>query len=133
MHVNIASAVILIDGKLICLDNRKLKKLTFPMGKVEMGESPEIAIDRELLEELNITVIKKGELTVLTFPHFERSNLLLINHIFYIEEFSGLIKNKEPENHLAIHYLTELELITLAGENKLDNFLQHFYKQLNKE
>ena len=80
----VAAALIGKDGK-ICLqkrpDNKAMAGLwEFPGGKIERGEQPEVALARELYEELNIKVDPTNlvPLTFATGTVGERDLLLLL-------------------------------------------------------
>jgi len=48
----------------------------FPGGKVESGESDEIALEREFVEEFGIAVTAKESLGEIIFPHRGRDRVL---------------------------------------------------------
>lgn len=59
-HIHVACAIIKKDGLILATQRSASMSLPlkweFPGGKLEAGESPEICLQRELLEELGITV-----------------------------------------------------------------------------
>lgn len=60
---DIADAVCLAEGRILLVQQRKPKaygKWSFPGGHVEKGETPEMAIVREIEEELGMTVEDAG-------------------------------------------------------------------------
>lgn len=60
-RINVVGAVLRRDGKILCA--RRSEKMSlplmweFPGGKIELGESPEQALKRELAEELRIEAV----------------------------------------------------------------------------
>lgn len=68
-HIEVVAAIIKKENKYFCAqraDNGELaKKWEFPGGKIEKNETPEQALKRELVEELNLDVdVKEHFLTV---------------------------------------------------------------------
>lgn len=69
-NIYVVGAVIVKEGKIFCAQRGRDKSLPemweFPGGKIEQGESPEEALKREILEEMQceIEVGKKVEHTV---------------------------------------------------------------------
>ncbi len=70
-QIQVVAAVIINNNKILCVqrDENKLpyisKKYEFPGGKIEVGESKEEAIQREIKEELKMDIdIDKQYLTV---------------------------------------------------------------------
>ena len=61
-HYNVVAAVIETDGKVLCMQRGVPRyaytsnRWEFPGGKIEPGETPQEALRRELLEEMNMTV-----------------------------------------------------------------------------
>lgn len=112
--IEVVAAIICFEDKILCVQRPKNKlsyiseKFEFPGGKIEQGETHEEALNRELLEELNIlTEIKSFFITVVhEYPDFE-----LTMHSFICE-----VKTKELKlnEHIAQEWLSLDEL------NKLD-------------
>ena len=77
--IEVVAAIILFKNEILCVQRseNKLsyisKKFEFPGGKIESGETKEIALKRELIEELDITPeISKPFLKVVhSYPDFE--------------------------------------------------------------
>lgn len=76
----------------------------FPGGKVELGESLESALIREIREELNSEIKIKGFLHTVEYPY---SNFHLTMHCFLCEIKKGAYTLLE---HEAAKWLTKAEL-----------------------
>ena len=77
-HYNVVAAVICHEDKFLCMQKGMTKfeytsyKFEFPGGKIEEGETPQQALKRELLEEMNYD-IQVGEKLVTvehSYPDF---------------------------------------------------------------
>ncbi len=84
------------DGKMILIGQRlpggrHPGKWEFPGGKVEPGEEPRAALDRELREELGIEAQIGGEIDRYDFRYGEGAPLRLI--FFRVSEFTGEVIN----------------------------------------
>ena len=91
----VVAAVMERDGNIL-IGQRKLSdshplKWEFPGGKVERGESPEFALNRELREELGIDAVVGPEITRYQAQYPGRSPFVLI--FYQVSEFRG-----EPRN-----------------------------------
>ena len=108
--IEVVAAVIQFENKILCVQRGKSKydyiseKFEFPGGKIELGESQEEALNRELFEELNIEAeIKSHFLTIdHKYPDFE-----LKMHSYICE-----VKTKELKlnEHIAQEWLSVNEL-----------------------
>ena len=87
-----------INGKL-CLSKRKKNVhlagyWEFPGGKVEPDESPEIALNRELFEEVGISV---GEFELIDMVYFDYGAKQVELHFFLIKSYQGIVTAKENQ------------------------------------
>ena len=77
-HYNVVAAVVSHDGKYLCMQKGKTKfeytsyKWEFPGGKIEPGETPQQALARELMEEMEYPVEVGVELVTVNheYPDF---------------------------------------------------------------
>jgi 8-oxo-dGTP diphosphatase len=93
----VVAAVIEREGKiLICrrrADAHHPLKWEFPGGKVEAGETPSVALARELEEELAVRAVIGPEIARYPYQYPGRSPILLI--FFRVKEFEGEPVNRE--------------------------------------
>ena len=93
----VVAAVIERDGRiLICqrsADGPHPLKWEFPGGKLDPGETPQAALERELEEELGIKARIGGEITRYEYRYPEKNPILLI--FYRVVDFDG-----EPVNHI---------------------------------
>lgn len=92
--IAVVAGVVRRKGRLLLCQRPEGKRLgllwEFPGGKVEAGETPEAALERELKEELNVTTRTGRVLDVLRADDRNGGDLLLL---FYESE----IVSDEPE------------------------------------
>ena len=92
--IAVVAGVVKRDGRLLLCQRPEGKRLgllwEFPGGKVEMGETPEAALERELKEELNVETRTGHVLDVLRLDDRNGGDMLLL---FYESE----IVSGEPE------------------------------------
>ncbi|QLF92574.1 Nudix family hydrolase [Pseudomonas sp. ABC1] len=91
MHIHVAAAVIRSDDGRILIAKRPLDKhqgglWEFPGGKVEAGEAVEVALARELLEELGIRVTQARPLIQVRHSYPDKQVLL---DVWEVSAFEG--------------------------------------------
>ena len=88
------------DYKILLSKRKKNKHLPglweFPGGKIEVQETPEIALKRELKEELNIDT-NEACLAPITFTTFDYRDFYLVMFLFVCRKWSGKIINYESD------------------------------------
>ena len=80
--IEVVAAIIIYDNKILCVQrgesklNYISKKYEFPGGKIELGETKEEAIKREILEELNLEIEVRDEYMTVNhqYPDFFFNN-----------------------------------------------------------
>jgi len=112
-HYQVVAAIIINNGKILCMQRNLSKydyvslKYEFPGGKIDPGETKEMALSRELREELDLEVeIEKEFLTV----EHEYPDFKITLHSFLCKSPTDKITLKE---HLAFQWLSINELDTL--------------------
>jgi 8-oxo-dGTP diphosphatase len=96
--LNVVAALIHLDGRLLICQRRADDpshplKWEFPGGKVKSDENHEEALIRELQEELGIQALELEFICSYPFQYPEKEALEL--HFFLVNEFLGLVKNKQ--------------------------------------
>ena len=90
MRIDVVAAIIRKDGEILItqrLDNVHLARFwEFPGGKVEAGESFEVALQREIQEELGIKIRVKDEFLTLDYDYPAKSVRL---HFFICTVLQG--------------------------------------------
>lgn len=110
-RIEVVGAVILNDGLVLCAQRGSAGKLPgmweFPGGKVELGESPQEALVREIAEELSCVIAVNDFINT---AEFEYDFGLVVLSTYYCE-----LKNGEPSlsEHEAMVWLSPDELHTL--------------------
>lgn len=98
-HIFVACGV-LIDaaGRVLIVERPPGKiaslKWEFPGGKIEPGETPREALDRELLEEIGIVVQQARPLILFTHEYLERKVTL---HTFLVTAWEGEVHGRESQ------------------------------------
>ena len=77
-HYNVVAAVISHNNQFLCMQKGKTKyhytsyKFEFPGGKIEPGETPQEALQRELMEEMDYKINVGKQLVTVnhTYPDF---------------------------------------------------------------
>ena len=102
MKTLLVSAVALIDadGRVLLAQRPKGKSLAglweFPGGKVEAGETPEVALIRELKEELGIDTWRSC-LAPLTFASHSYADFHLLMPLFACRRWDGIATAQEGQ------------------------------------
>lgn len=112
----VVAAAIMNENQEILMQIRPLGKnmaglWEFPGGKVEPGEIPEVALARELKEELNIEInTQKLRASCFASEPLGSKHLLLL--LYTIDEWSGVITGLEQQQYgwFALDRLASLEM-----------------------
>ena len=102
--VLVAACVLLDgDGRILIAKRPQGRSLAglweFPGGKVELGESPEHALIRELAEELGID-IESADLAPLTFASHDYPDFHLLMPLFLCRRWRGTVAPHEGQELL---------------------------------
>jgi 8-oxo-dGTP diphosphatase len=102
MSVDVVAAVIVREGKILIgqrkRGGRHPLKWEFPGGKVEPGEDPRAALQRELREELDVEAVIGEEMDAYKVVYGDGPGFLL--HFYRATQFQGEPRNLDFEQIL---------------------------------
>jgi 8-oxo-dGTP diphosphatase len=112
--IEVVVAIIYVGDKILCFQRGPSRyeytsfKYEFPGGKLEEGETPEVALKREILEELSISINVSNKLTTIVhaYPDFRiRMHCYRCN----IDEFKGQLRDHVACIAMEPHELDQLD------------------------
>ena len=110
-QIDVVGAVIVSDGLILCAQRGSSGALSgmweFPGGKIEAGESPRRALEREIVEELDC-VVEVGEEVTTTTHEYEFGVVRLTT--FYCVLVEGTPTLSE---HAAVRWLAPSDVLSL--------------------
>lgn len=113
-HDGICAVIKDKEGKILMQNHVKFGFWTIPVGKVKKGQSVEEGLKEEIFEECDLRITKFVELKSRNYEYLRRGNKVnVFSHLFEVQEYSGEMKNKEPEKH------SEQKFISLEEIKKL--------------
>ena len=124
-------AGIIINQNKILIGKRKDEdigggKWEFPGGKIEIGETNSEALERELYEELGISVKIGKEL--MNYEHMFKTTIYNISFMEIID-YDGEIRNNAHSEIKWVKFSNLLEYDFISGD---DRFIQSFLKSKSK-
>ncbi|AMC00007.1 DNA mismatch repair protein MutT [Aerococcus urinaehominis] len=110
--INVVGAIMIRDGKILCAQRGPNKSLAykweFPGGKIEAGESPQAALERELREELLIDCQVEAEIFDQVSYQYDFGQVNLTTILCYLDD-------QEPQitEHIQFKWLAPGDLLSL--------------------
>ncbi len=130
-RVLVAVAVILSENQILLSRRHDAShqggKWEFPGGKVELNETVEQALLREIEEELGLQVIKQEPFIVVDHDYFDKQVRLDVR---IVSEFSGMADGKEGQ---LIRWVTAVDLLELDFPSANAPIVKSLYKYLTTE
>ena len=131
-HYNVVAAVIEVDGNVLCMQRGVTRYeytshlWEFPGGKVEEGETPQQALHRELMEEMNLDVVVHEQLATVThdYPDF---TITLAAYRCTADTTDFIMRE-----HAASQWLPWDELLTLPWCAADERLIKQFSENLSK-
>jgi len=130
LRINVVAGIVINQNKIL-IGKRKDEdigggKWEFPGGKIEIGETNSEALERELYEELGISVKIGKEL--MNYEHMFKTTIYNISFMEIID-YDGEIRNNAHSEIKWVKFSNLLEYDFISGD---DRFIQSFLKSKSK-
>ena len=132
------------NGDILVQYHNKYDFWTIPMGKVEGGLTLEETLKKEFKEELDIEVVEFRELTSkkFTYNNIDPKTWKFVEkgetfkslfHLFQIDNWTGTIKNNEPQKHSEVRFMSIAKLSKFAQKSdSLKTYLEYLENRENR-
>ena len=130
LRINVVAGIVINQNKIL-IGKRKDEdigggKWEFPGGKIEIGETNSEALERELYEELGISVKIGKEL--MNYEHMFKTTIYNISFMEIID-YDGEIRNNAHSEIKWVKFSNLLEYDFISGD---DRFIQSLIKSKSK-
>jgi mutator protein MutT len=118
-HSSVGGIIFDNSRKNICLlFHKKMNKWTIPVGHIDKGYTPDETIDKELKEEIGIDVLKKRRIIFKRIKtQFNEKTIQIRFHLYMIDKYNGVPKNKEGWAHKKMKFFSITELKNMPRED----------------
>jgi ADP-ribose pyrophosphatase YjhB (NUDIX family) len=126
-HQGIGAIIKNKKGEILMQNHIKFGFWTIPVGKIKENQNVEEGLKEEIFDECNLVIKKFNEITSKNLKYIRQGKMVkVLSHLFEIIEYSGEMKNKEPEKHQeqifmnlekikTIPYLSDMTLLYLEN------------------
>jgi len=99
-HDAVAAVIKNEKGEMLVQEHVKYGFWTIPVGKVKTGQTLEEGLKEEIRDECNIEIVRCREIATKKYK-YERNgtDVDVRSHLFEVPEYSGSMKNNEPNKH----------------------------------
>ena len=124
--IKVTAAILVKDNKIIIAkrgpDDRLADKWEFPGGKIEINETPEQCLKREMKEEFDIDV-SVGEYLGLSIYHYDHISIELLAYRTYWKDGEINLKDHDEFKWISLEQLSEFDFspADLVFVEKLQN------------
>jgi len=129
--IQVVCAIVLHQGRVLCAQRSEHMSLPlkweFPGGKIESGESPEMCLEREIKEELNIKIVLRERLTSNLHSYDEDKKIELIP---FVAGFSRGTLQLNEHKSVIWQRVKDLKLLDWASADipVLENFTRWYFE-----
>jgi 8-oxo-dGTP pyrophosphatase MutT (NUDIX family) len=114
--------ICIVDGRVVLLKNER-DEWDLPGGKLDKGESVEVALRREIHEELGVCVLSVELLSVFNMLVSNRIDVIIVLYHCQIDAVVSDLKISQESFELGTFNRAELQNIALNGV-----YLRHIYE-----
>lgn len=111
-QIDVVGAIIIENGKILCAQRGETKSLAymweFPGGKIEVGETPQQALKREIDEELKINVNVSDDVFEQTTYEYDFGIVTLTTFVCHL-----VTGQPQLTEHISVKWLFPTELNSL--------------------
>jgi len=109
-------------NKILIFYHKKYNFWTLPIGKVDLSKDPAIGFAQEMEEELGIEVLSYRLLGTF-YKTYRRAPYVytdIVSMIYNVISYNGIVRNKEPNKHPIMQWMTITEIRNIPKCKKSD-------------
>lgn len=131
-HMSVGAIIKDKEERILMLYHKKYNLWTIPIGKVKQDEHPDIAVARELNEEIGIYRVYVNGIIDNCVASYTLDGVDIISEsrIYEVNSYCGSIYNKEPDKHTEIQFMSIEEIMKLRDENNIGELTKKYLELL---